>query len=70
MERLAALLADFRDDHGDDPEENEDTFAAPLDILETAEEVVAGDASIQPTVDSTSGVGLTLLPAGGGFPDR
>ena len=41
MERLAALLADFRDEHGDDPEENKDTFAALLDILETAEEVVA-----------------------------
>ena len=61
MERLAELVADFRDEHGDDPEENEDTFAALMDIFEAAEEVVANDAPPPQSVDSTSGVGLTLF---------
>lgn len=62
MDRLADLLNDFRDEHGDDPDEDEDAFAALLDILEAAELVVADDSSAaDKSVDSTSKVGLSLF---------
>jgi predicted NAD-dependent protein-ADP-ribosyltransferase YbiA (DUF1768 family) len=60
MERLADLLSDFRETHGDDPDSHEDTFEDLMEIVEAAENLVANDAS-QHTVDSTSGVGLTLF---------
>ena len=62
MDRLASLLDDFRDEHGDEPDENEDAFAALLNILEAAEEVVADDSLTDgKSVDSTSKVGLSLF---------
>lgn len=62
MERLAELVADFREEHGDNPEEkDEEVVSALMDILEAAEEVVVDDAPPRQTVDSTSGVGLTLF---------
>ena len=41
MQHLAQLTAAFRDGHGDNPDESEYSFAALVQILEAAEEVVA-----------------------------
>ena len=62
MDRLAELLSDFRDAYGDDPDCQDDTFTALMEIVEAAEDLVADDAPQHTkSVDSTSAVGLTLF---------
>ena len=62
MERLVEQIAEFRDEYGD-PHIDDPMVLALLDIIDTAEEVVADDDVSQHTknVDSTSGVGLSLF---------